>query len=102
MARSGRGTSIYRGRGYGRRAAAIIYAGVAIASTLSIIVSVLLRALPPIAVVAILPFRFSVPAVQWAFTKSSEPVPIPAMAGNVYWNLATNFVLAMPTEHVRS
>lgn len=80
---------------FGRRAAAIVYALVAIGSTLSIVVGVLLRALPPIAVVAILPFRFSVPAVQWAFTKPFEPVPIPALAGNVYWNLGTNFVLAM-------
>lgn len=80
---------------FGRRAAAIVYALVAIGSTLSIVVGVLLRALPPIAVVAILPFRFSVPAVQWAFTKPFEPVQIPALAGNVYWNLGTNFVLAM-------
>ncbi len=80
---------------FGRRAAAIVYALTAIGSTLSIVVGVLLHALPPIAVVAILPFRFSVPAVQWAFTKPSEPVPIPALAGNVYWNLGTNFVLAL-------
>lgn len=80
---------------FGRKAAAVIYAVVAIGSTLSIVVAVLLKALPPIAVVAILPFRFSVPAVQWAFTKASEDPPIPAMAGNVYWNLGTNFVLAL-------
>lgn len=80
---------------FGRKAAALIYAVVAIGSTLSIVVGVLLKALPPIAVVAILPFRFSVPAVQWAFTRSSDAVPIPALAGNVYWNLGTNFVLAL-------
>lgn len=80
---------------FGRKAAAIAYAVVAIASTLAIVVAVLLKALPLLAVVAILPFRFAVPAVQWAFTKPSEAVPIPALAGNVFWNLGTNFVLAL-------
>ncbi|MEW5983643.1 MAG: prenyltransferase [Acidobacteriota bacterium] len=80
---------------FGRRTAAIIYAIVAIASTLSIVIAVLLKALPLLGVVAILPFRFSVPAVQWAFTKPFEDVPIPALAGNVFWNLGTNVVLAL-------
>lgn len=79
----------------GRRTAAWIYAVVAVATPLAIVVAVATRALPTLAVVAILPFRFSVPAVHWATTRSHEPVPIPAMAGNVTWNLATNSVLAI-------
>jgi len=35
-----------------------------------------------------------VPAVRWAASQPNEPVPIPAMAGNVIWNLATNALLA--------
>ncbi len=79
----------------GRRTAAWIYAAVAVATPLAIVAAVATQALPTLAAVAILPFRFSVPAVQWATTRSHEPVPIPAMAGNVTWNLATNSVLAI-------
>lgn len=79
----------------GRPAAAWVYAFAAIATPASIIAAVFLGALPNLAVVAILPFRFAVPAVQWAFTRPRQPVPVPALGGNVAWNLATNTTLAI-------
>jgi len=50
--------------------------------------------LPPLALIGCLPIWFAVPAIRWALSRSHEPVPIPAMAGNVIWNLATNTLLA--------
>ncbi len=80
---------------FGRRGAAVIYALAAIATPGSIIAAVVIGALPPLALIAVLPFQFCFPAVRWAFTKPYEPVPIPSLAGNVSWNLATNTTLAL-------
>jgi hypothetical protein len=33
--------------------------------------------------------------MRWAISDPAQPVPIPAMAANVIWNLATNTVLAI-------
>jgi 1,4-dihydroxy-2-naphthoate octaprenyltransferase len=79
----------------GRRAAALIYALAAIATPASIIGAVLFGTLPALALIAVLPFKFCAPAVRWALTKPHEPVPIPSLAGNVSWNLATNTTLAI-------
>ena len=78
----------------GRRRAARIYIAAAAGTPVAIAVAVLSGGLPPLALVACLPFWFAVPAVRWAFSRSGEPVPIPALAGNVIWNLATNSLLA--------
>ncbi len=80
---------------FGRRRAAWIYAAAALATPASVVAAVYVGALPTVALVAALPFRFVVPAVQWAFTKPAEPVPIPTLAGNVIWNLATNITIAI-------
>jgi 1,4-dihydroxy-2-naphthoate octaprenyltransferase len=79
---------------FGRPTAAVIYAGAVMATPLSIIVAVAVGALPALALIGVLPSWFAVPAVRWAFSRPNEPVPIPAMAGNVVWNLATNLALA--------
>jgi len=79
---------------FGRKAAARIYAAAAIATPLAIVVAVIAGALPALALVGCLPFWFAVPAVTWALTSPKDAVPIPAMAGNVIWNLATNSMLA--------
>jgi len=79
----------------GRRPAAIVYAVAALATPASIVVAVAMGALPLVALAAALPSLAIVPAVSWAFARPSEPVPIPAMGGNVIWNLATNTVLAL-------
>jgi 1,4-dihydroxy-2-naphthoate octaprenyltransferase len=78
----------------GRRRAAFVYAAAAVATPAVIVVAVLANGLPPLALVGCLPFWFAVPAVRWAVSQPNEPVPIPAMAGNVIWNLATNSLLA--------
>jgi len=78
----------------GRRGAALVYALAAIAVPAAILVAVVLHALPTGALVALLPFLALRGALVWAFTRPDEPVPIPAMAANVVWNLATNTVLA--------
>ncbi len=80
---------------FGRRAAALIYALAAIATPASIIAAVFIGAFPPLALIAVLPFKFCFPAVRWAFVKPREPVSIPSLAGNVSWNLATNTTLAI-------
>jgi len=79
----------------GRPAAARIYTLAALAVPTWLIVAVALRFLPPLALVAVLPSIFLVKPVAWALTKPQEPVPIPALAANVVWNLATNALLAV-------
>ncbi len=80
---------------FGRRPAARMFALAGIATPVSIIVAVLLQALPVFALAAALPTLLLVPAFKWAFSEPARPVPIPAMGGNVVWNLATNSVMAL-------
>ena len=78
----------------GRRRAALVYAAAALATPLAIAAAVAVGWLPPLALVGVLPIWFAVPAMRWALSRPGEPVPIPAMAGNVIWNLATNSLVA--------
>jgi 1,4-dihydroxy-2-naphthoate polyprenyltransferase len=78
----------------GRRGAARVYVAAAAATPLVILAAVLAGWLPALALIGILPTWFAVPAVRWALVRQNEPVPIPAMAGNVIWNLATNSLVA--------
>jgi hypothetical protein len=43
----------------------------------------------------VLPSALLVKPLAWAFRDSRLAVPLPAMAANVVWNLATNAVLAL-------
>jgi len=79
----------------GRRGAALVYATAALLTPVSIVVAVVLRALPVHALVATLPSLFLVRPLRWALGDTREPVPIPALGANVVWNLATNTVLAL-------
>ena len=79
----------------GRRPAAWLYAIAGIATPLAIIVAVLLRVLPPLCLVAVLPSLLLVKPLRWVFTEPGSPVPIPALGANVVWNLATNTVMAL-------
>ena len=79
----------------GRKGAARLYALAAILTPISIVLAVMWRALPPMALIGVLPSWFVVPAVRWSLTDADNPVPIPAMAGNVMWNLATNTAVAV-------
>ena len=78
----------------GRRPAAWVYAIAAMATPAAIAGAVLLGACPAAALLGVLPVWFAAPAIRWAVTRSGEPVPIPALAGNVIWNLATNLAVA--------
>jgi 1,4-dihydroxy-2-naphthoate octaprenyltransferase len=78
----------------GRRGAALLYVGAVLAVPASLIIAVILRALPPPALGAIVPTLLTLPAVRWAATGPARPLPMAALGGNVAWNLATNLLLA--------
>ena len=79
----------------GRQTAARAYTLAAVATPLAIAAAVLAGVLPPLALIGCLPFWFAVPAIRWAIRQPHEAVPIPALAGNVIWNLATNTLLGV-------
>jgi 1,4-dihydroxy-2-naphthoate octaprenyltransferase len=79
----------------GRKGAALVYAGAAALTPLAIVAAVALRALPLLALVAIVPSLLLLKPLVWALGDTREPVPVPALAANVSWNLATNAVLAL-------
>lgn len=79
----------------GRRGAALVYALAALATPLSIAAAVLAGALPWPCLAAAIPSVFAARAIAWALRSPEAPVPLPAMGGNVAWNLATNSVLAL-------
>jgi len=79
----------------GRRRAALLYALAALATPLSILVSVVSGLLPVAGLVAMVPSLLLVKPLRWAFGDTDESVPIPALGANVIWNLATNTVLAI-------
>jgi 1,4-dihydroxy-2-naphthoate polyprenyltransferase len=79
----------------GRRPAGWVYAIAVVATPLSILVATVAGALPTLALMGVLPVWFALPAVNWAIAHPADPVPIPAMAGNVIWNLSTNLAVAL-------
>jgi 1,4-dihydroxy-2-naphthoate octaprenyltransferase len=80
---------------FGRRPAAWMWAAAAAATPLSIVAAVVWSALPPLALAACLPSLLLAAPMRWALSDPAQPVPVPAMAANVTWNLATNTVLAI-------
>lgn len=80
---------------FGRRPAAWMWAAAAAATPLSIVAAVIWSALPPLALAACLPSLLLAAPMRWALSDPAQPVPVPAMAANVTWNLATNTVLAI-------
>jgi len=79
----------------GRRPAALVYAAAALLTPVSIVAAVALRVLPIVSLTAVLPSLLLVQPLRWAFGDVTRPVPIPALGGNVTWNLGTNSVLAL-------
>ncbi len=79
----------------GRNRAAWVYAAAGLAVPLSIIAAVVLDALPPLVLVAVLPSLLLVQPLRWVIADPSQPVPIPALGANVIWNLATNSLVAI-------
>jgi len=78
----------------GRTRAARVYVLAALATPVAIIVAVIGGALPALALLACLPTLAAVPAIRWAISNPEGPVPVPALGGNVIWNLATNTLMA--------
>lgn len=80
---------------FGRRRAARIYVLAGLLTTVFLIVPVLTGTFPIICLLALLPSIALIPPARWALTRPEEPVPVPALATNVAWNLSTNAVLAL-------
>jgi 1,4-dihydroxy-2-naphthoate octaprenyltransferase len=79
----------------GRRRAARVFALAGLATPGAICAAVLLGALPALALLAALPSLLLIGPLRWAFGDPEGAVPIPALAANVIWNLATNSTLAL-------
>ena len=79
----------------GRRWAGRIYAVAALAVPLAIVMAVVLHALPWAALVAVVPSLLVVRSSRWALRGAVGEVPLPALGGNVAWNLATNATLGV-------
>ena len=80
---------------FGRRSAAVIYAAAGVLTPTIIVVSVALRVLPPLTLVAALPSVLLAKPIGWAVKDPLGPVPLPALGANVMWNLSTNTLLAV-------
>lgn len=78
----------------GRRRAAYVYSAAALLTPISIAVAVWAGSLPTMALLALFPSLLLLMQLKWAFKSPEEPVPIPAMAANVAWNLLTNIAMA--------
>lgn len=79
----------------GRAAAARVWAAAALLTPVSIAAGVACGALPWPALAGMLPTALLVPGFRWAFRTPADPVPVPALAANVIWNLATNVCLGL-------
>ena len=79
----------------GRRAAARIYVGAAALTVLAIALFVAQGVIPVWCLLAMLPVWYLRSALRWALGDPSRAVPIGALAGNVFWNLGTNLLLAV-------
>jgi 1,4-dihydroxy-2-naphthoate octaprenyltransferase len=87
---------------FGRRRAALIYAAAALLAPAAIVAAVVTGVLPDIALLATLPSLLLAKPLAWAFGDPRQPVPVPALAANVVWNLATNSVLALALVAARA
>ena len=78
----------------GRRNAARLWAVAVLLVPGTIVAAVLESWLPPLTLVACAATLLTVPGLRWALRRPDARVPIPALGGNVAWNLATNALLA--------
>ncbi len=78
----------------GRRGAARVWAVSVLLVPTSIVVGVLRGALPALALIACAATLLTLSGLRWALQRPDARVPIPALGGNVAWNLATNALLA--------
>jgi 1,4-dihydroxy-2-naphthoate octaprenyltransferase len=78
----------------GRQTAARVYAAATLLVPVVITAAVLVQLLPPLCLLAVVPTTLAARGLRWAFTDPEAPVPLPALGGNVVWNLTTNAALA--------
>jgi len=79
----------------GRRTAAMIYVVAGLFVPLWIVAGVAVGPFPGWALVGALPSVLLARPIQWALGDPTTDVPIPALAANVTWNLATNTLLGL-------
>jgi 1,4-dihydroxy-2-naphthoate octaprenyltransferase len=79
----------------GRRGAAFVYAVMAVIVPATVVAAVVGGSLPAWALLGALPSLLVVRPVAWALRRPESEVPVPALAANVAWNLATNASLAL-------
>jgi 1,4-dihydroxy-2-naphthoate octaprenyltransferase len=79
----------------GRRNAAVVYSLVGLAAPVFLVSAWQLGWVPAIALIALAPSLMLMRPLRWALVRPQEEVPIPALASNVMWNLATNSLLAV-------
>lgn len=87
----GRANLIHR---FGRRRAARLYVGAALAVPVSIGLAVVGGALPALALLGIVPAVALVRPLGWAVTRPTARPPVAALRDNVVWILGTNATLA--------
>jgi 1,4-dihydroxy-2-naphthoate polyprenyltransferase len=78
----------------GRQRAAVLYTILAVLVPVWLVLAWLLGWLPAISLIAVIPSLLLVQPIRWALARPGEEVPVPALASNVAWNLATNSLLA--------
>jgi 1,4-dihydroxy-2-naphthoate octaprenyltransferase len=79
----------------GRERAAWLYVAAALATPLSIVAAVGLGALPPVALVGVLPSTLLARPVSWAIDRPESALSVDELRDNVIWVLGTNFLLAL-------
>jgi 1,4-dihydroxy-2-naphthoate octaprenyltransferase len=80
---------------FGRKKAAWIYSLAALATPLSIMIGVLVEALPLVSALATLPSLLLIQPLRWALGSPEKAVPVSSLGANVAWNLVTNVALAL-------
>lgn len=78
----------------GRRPAAWAYLAAALGTPAALALFVAVGWLPPLCLLACAPTLLLLPALRWARAAPQTTPPLPALASNVMWNLATHAVLA--------
>ena len=78
----------------GRETAALVYTVAGLLTPIAILVAVAINIFPVIALAALIPSILLAKPIRWAFTNPAGAIPLPALGGNVFWNLGTNLVLA--------
>ncbi len=78
---------------FGPRTSGHIYIFAGLGVPFSLGVSILIDALPILTILAAIPTFLLLPAFRTLLKPINHEIPIPALAGNVFWNLSTHVIL---------